>query len=270
MEKSSKFENYDNFVNKIFHGDARDILKNIPDCCIHLVFTSPPYNAGHNYVDYSDNLKWDDYKNFMFEVISELKRVLISGGRLVINVPFAVKNKITKEVHFLATEISHICNKVGFVDFEFILWHKGSNQNHFQGNNTAWGSWCSPSNPVCRPLGEAILVFSKDGKPLKGSKENIDITAEEFKEWTKNVWYIPNANDKSKHPCPFPEELAKRVIKLYSYRGNIVLDPFNGTGTTTKVAYELGRKFIGIDISSKYCEIAINKLKQLCLINSTI
>lgn len=250
-------------VNNIYTGNAVEILKKIPDNTIHLVLTSPPYNAGHNYDGYNDTLEWSEYKKFMRDVINEIYRILVKGGRLAINVPFAVKNKNTKEVKFLATIIADICEEIGFKEFEFIVWHKGKDQNHFQGNNTAWGSWRSPSNPVFRPLGEVIMVFSKEQSKLIGDKENSDITAEEFKEWTKNIWYIVNNQDKDEHPCPFPEELAKRIIKLYSYKGNIVLDPFNGIGTTTTVAYKLGRNYIGIDLSEKYCEIARNKIKEV-------
>ncbi len=258
-----EWNDINSIVNNIYMGDAVTILKKMPSDSIHLVLTSPPYNVGHNYDGYDDNLDWNRYKKFMEEVMKEIYRILVKGGRLAINVPFAVKNKNTKEVKFLATLIAGICEEIGFKEFEFIVWHKGKGQNHFQGNNTAWGSWKSPSNPVFRPLGEIIMVFSKEQTKLVGDKEKSDITAEEFKEWTKNVWYIVNNQDKKEHPCPFPDELAKRIIKLYSYVDNIVLDPFNGIGTTTTTAYKLGRKYIGIDLSEKYCEIAKNKIKEV-------
>jgi len=282
-----KWSKYDNFYNKIYEGDALYWLKKIPDDTIHLIVTSPPYNAGHNYDNYNDTLEWNEYKKFLKDILYECYRILVKGGRLAINVPFAVKNKKTKEVRFLATTIASICEEIGFKEFEFITWHKGKDKNHFQGNNTAWGSWKSPSNPVFRPLGEVIMVFAKEQTKLIGDKENIDLTAEEFKEWTKNIWYledeekhkdeknfenvwfIVNNQKKEKHPCPFPEELVKRIIKLYSYKGNIVLDPFNGIGTTTKVAFELERKFIGIDLSKTYCEIARKKIEYLQQNNSS-
>lgn len=257
-----RWRNIEDAVDKIYKNDTIEILKKLPDNSIHLVLTSPPYNAGHNYDEYNDTLDWMEYKNFLKKVIQEIYRVLVKGGRFVINVPFAVKNKNTKEVKFLATIITGICEEIGFKEFEFIIWHKGKSQNHFQGNNTAWGSWKSPSNPVFRPLGEAIMVFSKEQTKLEGDKNKVDLTAEEFKEWTKNIWYIVNNQNKKEHPCPFPEELAKRIIKLYSYKDNIVLDPFNGVGTTTKVAYELERRYIGIDLSDSYCKIAKNKIKE--------
>ncbi len=134
--------------------------------------------------------------------------------------------------------------------------------NHFQGNNTAWGSWKSPSNPVCRPLGESIMVFSKEITRLDGKICNSDIDKEEFKEWTKNIWYIVNNQSKVEHPCPYPEELVERLIKLYSYRNNVILDPFNGIGTSTLVAKRLKRNYIGIELSEKYCDIAKQSLQQ--------
>lgn len=257
-----KFDINDKFWNKIYNDDALNVLKKIPDNSIHLVITSPPYNAGHNYDGYNDNLSWIEYKTFMKKIITEIYRILTIGGRLAINIPFAVKNKKTKDVKFLSVLFASICDELGFINFEFITWHKGKNQDHFQGNNTAWGSWKSPSNPVFRPLGEIIMVFSKQQTRLVGNKNKIDITSDEFKEWTKNIWYIVNNQSKKEHPCPYPDELVKRLIKLYSYKDNIVLDPFNGIGTTTIVASKLGRRYIGIEQSKKYCEIAKNNLTK--------
>lgn len=258
--------NIEEFLNKIICGDALQILRTIPDGSIHLVITSPPYNAGHNYENYDDTKEWEDYYTYMGKVMNEIFRILVDGGRLCLNVPFAVKNKNTKEIKFLAVEFQRLCHEAGFSDFEMILWHKGRNENHFQGNNTAWGSWKSPSMPNMRPVGEPIMIFYKNSPKLEGDKSAIDITAEEFKEWTKNVWYIPstempvwfipNTSKKENHPCPYPEELVERLIKLYSYKDNIILDPFNGIGTTTAVAKKLSRKYIGIDISPSYCKIA--------------
>ena len=210
----------------------------------------------------------------MKEIFSETYRVFNSGGRICVNVPFAIKNKESKHVVFLAHNIANILDEIGFINFELITWHKGKNLNHFQGNNTAWGSWKSPSCPSFRPLGESVLVFYKENRQHKGDKKKIDITSDEFKEWTKNIWYfnestennfenvicIPNDSKKKDHPAPYPLGLVERLLKLYSYKDDIVLDPFNGIGTTTETASTLNRKYIGIDLSKKYCDIAYSRI----------
>ena len=138
--------------NYIIEGDSLEILKKINDEEIDIVITSPPYNAAHNYDVYDDNLSNDVFLSNMSKIFIEIFRVLKDDGRVCLNVPFAIKNKKTKKVKFLAHEFAGMLNKIGFKDFEWITWHKGKNKNHFQGNNTAWGSWKSPSCPSFRPL----------------------------------------------------------------------------------------------------------------------
>lgn len=263
-------------LNSIIEGNSFDVLKEIETDYIDMIITSPPYNAAHDYDSYDDNQEFSKYLGMMKKIFKECYRILKKGGRICVNVPFAIKNKKTKKVTFLSHGIASILNEIGFCDFEWITWHKGKNMNHFQGNNTAWGSWKSPSCPSFRPLGEAILVFYKEEKRHIGKKEDIDITAEEFKEWTKNTWYfsesdnniyedlmcVSNNASKKDHPAPFPCELVERLLKLYSYKNDVILDPFNGIGTTTQVAEQLLRNYIGIDLSKKYCDIALTKLKK--------
>lgn len=260
-------------TNYIQFGDSYELLKRLDDNCIDIIITSPPYNASHKYDVYNDNLEIDEYNKSIFKILEQCYRVLKDDGRLCINVPFAIKNMQTKDVYFLAANISEICNKLHYKSFEFITWHKGTNINHFQGNNTAWGSWKSPSCPNFRPMGECVLVFYKKDKTHKGNSEDIDISSEEFKNWTKNVWYFEETNsnvifasnnaDKTIHPAPFPEELVERLLKIYSYKNDIVLDPFNGIGTTTYVAKKLDRQYIGYDLSEQYCQIAEKRIESL-------
>lgn len=280
--------------NTIIEGDSLQVLKELQANSIDIIITSPPYNAAHNYDNYDDNKDFNNYLKNMKAIFCETYRVLRKGGRICVNVPFAIKNKKTKKVTFIAHHIASILNEIGYIDFEWITWHKGKNMNHFQGNNTAWGSWKSPSCPSFRPLGEAVLVFYKEEKRHVGSSNKIDITGEEFKDWTKNTWYfneldnnvyenlicVSNDAKKKEHPAPFPTELVERLLKLYSYQDEIVLDPFNGIGTTTLAAEQTNRKFIGIDLSKKYCDIACSRLKNeythlvfdskaSCLVNSS-
>ncbi len=262
---------------EIFNGDSLQILKNyVADDLIDIIITSPPYNVAHIYENYNDDLEFETYLNSMRLIFKECCRVLKVGGRICVNIPFAVKNRESKQVRFLSVYITQILNEIGFNEFELISWHKGKDIKHFQGNNTAWGSWKSPSCPSFRPLGESVLVFYKGERTHKGDSQNIDISSEEFKEWTKNVWYFDKEKEqgfenvlcasnnakKDLHPAPYPEELIERLLKIYSYKDDIVLDPFNGTGTTTYMASLLNRQFIGIELSSKYCEIAINRLSN--------
>ncbi len=264
-------------LQEILNGDSLYILKShIEDNFVDIIITSPPYNVAHKYENYNDDLNFESYLKSMHDIFKECYRVLKEDGRICVNVPFAVKNRDSKEVRFLSIYITQILNEIGFKEFELITWHKGKDVKHFQGNNTAWGSWKSPSCPSFRPLGEAILVFYKENKTHKASGELVDITSQEFKEWTKNIWYFDQDNNqgfenvlcvsnnakKDLHPAPYPEELIERLLKIYSYQNDIVLDPFNGTGTTTYVASRLNRQFIGIELSSKYCKIALERLQK--------
>ncbi len=207
-------------LQEILNGDSLYILKNhIEDNLIDIIITSPPYNVAHQYENYNDDLDFESYLNLMYDIFKECYRVLKKDGRICVNVPFAVKNRDSKEVRFLSVYITQILNEIGFKEFELITWHKGKDIKHFQGNNTAWGSWKSPSCPSFRPLGEAILVFYKENKIHKTEGELADITSQEFKEWTKNIWYFDQDNNqgfesilcvsnnakKDLHPAPYPE-----------------------------------------------------------------
>jgi DNA modification methylase len=141
-----------------------------------------------------------------------------------------------------------------------ILWEK----NNYNCKYTAWGSWKSPSNPYLKYTWEFVEIFSKGNLKKTGLPENADITPDEFKEWVVAKWSIaPERRMKEYgHPAMFPEKLAERVLKLFSFKGDIVLDPFNGVGTTTAVAKKLGRQFVGIDISPEYCDIANKRIES--------
>lgn len=265
-------------LQKIFHGNSLHILRqHVETQTVDIVITSPPYNIAHNYDEYNDDLEFQFYLDSMKQIFIECYRVLKIGGRICVNIPFAVKNRTTKEVRFLSVHITNILNEIGFSEFELITWHKGKDINHFQGNNTAWGSWKSPSCPSFRPLGESVLVFYKEKRTHEGDAEKIDINGEEFKSWTKNIWYfdsqkkqvfdhvlcISNNAKKNVHPAPYPEELIERLLKMYSYRDDLVLDPFLGAGTTSFVAHKMQRQYIGIEISEQYCNIARERISTL-------
>lgn len=245
------------FINKIHCADSLDIIKKFPDNCIDIVLTSPPYNFGINYENTNDVNIWEDYFNKLFNIFRECVRVLKDSGRIIINVQPMFSDYIP--THHL---ISNFFLKEGLIWKGEIIWEK----NNYNCKYCTWGSWKSLSSPYLKYSWEFVEIFCKNSLKKEGDKNNIDIDSEEFKKWVYGKWSIaPERNMKKyKHDAMFPEELVKRLLKLFSYKNDIVLDPFNGAGTTTKVAKQLNRKFIGIDISEEYCKTAEDRLND-CL-----
>lgn len=239
----------------IYNADARR-MKEVDSNSVHLIITSPPYNVDKAYDKHEDLMPLDEYLKMLGEVWKECKRILVKGGRLCVN----VANTGRKPYLPLHVYITKQLLELGFLMRGEILWNKEASA----GVSTAWGSWQSPSNPTLRDVHEYIMVFSKDDYQLNnGNEKKSDITRDEFLELTKSIWAFPTASArKIGHPAPFPEELPKRLIKLYSYPNNVVLDPFVGSGTTCLVAKKLGRKYIGYDISKEYCKLAKNRIKK--------
>ncbi len=242
------------FINQIICGDSAEVLKKLPDNCVDLVFTSPPYNFGLDYDNHKDGTKWNNYFSKLFEVFSECIRVLKYGGRIIVNVQPLFSDYIP--IHHI---ISDFFMKNKLIWRGEIIWEK----NNYNCKYTAWGSWKSPSNPYMKYTWEFLEVFCKGDLKHSGKTENADITGDEFKKWVYAKWDIaPERNMKDfGHPAMFPEKLAERTLKLFSFENDVVLDPFNGVGTTTKVAKQLNRRFIGIDISEDYCKKAEERLK---------
>ena len=239
--------------NQIICGDSQTVLQRLPNNCVDLIFTSPPYNFGLEYESSADDYNWDAYFKKLFCILDECIRVLKYGGRLIINVQPLFSDYIPS--HHL---ISKHCIKRKLIWKGEVLWEK----NNYNCKYTAWGSWKSPSNPYLKYTWEFIEIFCKGEMKKTGEKENIDISADEFKEWVVAKWSVSPERKMKKydHPAMFPETLAERVLKLFSYKNDIILDPFNGAGTTTAVAKRLNRGFLGIDISEMYCKTARDRL----------
>lgn len=226
----------------------------LPAECVSLAFTSPPYNVGK---DYEEDISMPAYLEMIEQVGREVYRVLRRGGRYVINIS-NLGRKPYIPLHVLYYQI-HI--KVGFLPMGEIIWQKAKGSN----SSCAWGSWQSAKAPRLRDIHEYLLVFAKGSFSRPDSGES-DIGREEFMESTLSVWQIPSESARRVgHPAPFPVQLASRVIQLYSYVGDVVLDPFVGSGTTCVAAKQTGRHYVGFDVSPEYCELANNRLAELDL-----
>ena len=237
------------YLNRVFCKSS-EAMDELPDNSVHLMITSPPYNVSK---EYDDDLTLDEYLALLNSVWRETWRVLVPGGRACINVAnLGRKPYIPLHSYIIAGMLD-----IGFLMRGEILWNKGSSASA----STAWGSWQSAANPVLRDVHEYILVFSKDSFSRKrGDKENT-IKKEEFLEWTKSVWDFPAVSAKKiGHPAPFPEDLPHRLIQLYSFKDDVVLDPFAGSGTVCLSALKDKRKFVAYDIDPDYIELAENRI----------
>jgi len=238
------------YLDGIFCASAEN-MKELPDDCIHLAVTSPPYNVGKEY-DHDQTL--DDYLTFLERIWLEVERVLVPGGRLCINVA-NLGRKPYLPIHALM--IPGLLRN-GFLMRGEIIWNKGSSA----GSSTAWGSWRSASNATLRDVHEYILVFSKDSFQRKNpDKRASTISKEEFLESTRSVWDLPTVSaHKIGHPAPFPENLPRRLIELYTFNGEVILDPFMGSGQTALAAIKSGRHFIGYEIEPEYVDLARKRI----------
>lgn len=238
-------------IDKVICKDSRR-MDEIPDSSIHLMVTSPPYNVGK---EYDEDLELDAYLNLLKEVFSETYRVLVTGGRACIN----IANVGRKPYIPYHKYIIDIMLEIGFLMRGEVIWDKGAGT----GVSTAWGSWCSPSNPTLRDTHEYILIFSKGKFSRDGKGRESTITKDEFLEYSKSIWrFPPESAGRVGHPAPFPVELPYRCIQLYTFKGEVVLDPFCGVGATCIASIRAGRRFIGFDINPEYVEKARKRINE--------
>lgn len=245
------------FENSIICTDSRNFLKKLPPRCVDLIFTSPPYNFGLDYATAGeDAVDWDSYFKNLFAILDECIRVLVHGGRLIINIQPLYSDYIPSH-HVISSRLM----ECGLIWKGEILWEK----NNYNCKYTAWGSWKSPSSPYLKYSWEFLELFCKGDLKKSGLKENADISADDFKKWVYGRWSIAPEREMKRygHPAMFPEELAHRVLMLFSFKGDLVLDPFNGVGTTCVAAKKNERRYLGIDISEDYCATSKARLKQI-------
>ncbi|HEY2982268.1 MAG TPA: site-specific DNA-methyltransferase [Anaerolineales bacterium] len=227
-------------------------MSDLPDASVHLMVTSPPYNVGK---DYDEDLTLEEYLAFLRRVWAETYRVLVPGGRACINVANLGRKPYIPLHTFLIADLLDL----GFLMRGEIIWDKAASAS----SSTAWGSWQSASNPTLRDVHEYVLVFSKGNfgrKKLDGRADTI--TREEFLEFTKSVWTLTaESARKIGHPAPFPVELPYRLIQLYTYSGEVVLDPFMGSGQTALAALKSDRHYVGYEVNTEYLALAEKRIR---------
>jgi site-specific DNA-methyltransferase (adenine-specific) len=238
-------------LNKVFCRDSVR-MDELPNYSVHLVVTSPPYNVGK---DYDKDLSMNEYRSLLRRIFKEIFRVLVHGGRACIN----LANLGRKPYIPLHSYIIHDMLELGFLMRGEIIWNKAASS----GVSTAWGSWQSASNPTLRDVHEYVLVFSKGSFSRSSHGKENTITRDEFLTFTKSIWDFPaESANRIGHPAPFPIELPYRCIQLYTFKGEVVLDPFCGAGSTCIAAIKSGRQFVGYDTNEEYLEIANRRINR--------
>jgi site-specific DNA-methyltransferase (adenine-specific) len=240
-------------LNRILQKSSES-MDELPDSSVHLMVTSPPYNVGK---EYDEDLTLESYREFLKNVWREVHRVIVPGGRACINVANLGRKPYIPLHAFIVEDMIEL----GFLMRGEVIWDKASSA----GSSTAWGSWQSASNPTLRDVHEYILIFSKNTfgrkNPLK--RENT-ISRDEFLELTKSIWTFPSESArKIGHPAPFPVELPYRTIQLYTFEGDVVLDPFMGSGQTAIAAIKSKRSYVGYEIDAEYVRLAERRISEL-------
>jgi len=237
---------------KIINNDVLT-TKAIEDNSIDLIVTSPPYNVDIKYNSHNDSSSYNEYLEFSRKWLKRCYDWLKEGGRFCLNIPLD-KNKGGQQS--VGADLTIIAKEIGFKYHSTIVWNEGNISRR-----TAWGSWLSASAPyVIAPVELIVILYKNKWKKTSGSRKS-DIAKNEFMEWTNGLWSFSGESKKRVgHPAPFPMELPKRCIKLFSFVGDIVLDPFMGSGTTLISTYQNNRKGVGIEIDKSYCELAKKRL----------
>jgi site-specific DNA-methyltransferase (adenine-specific) len=246
------------FRNERFTLIHDDVLTTrlVEENSVDLVVTSPPYNVDIQYNSHKDDISHAEYLEFSKKWLARCYEWLKDEGRFCLNIPLD-KNKGGQQS--VGADLTTIAKEIGFQYHSTIIWNEGNISRR-----TAWGSWKSASAPfVIAPVELIVVLYKNKWKKTGGSKVS-DVTRDEFMEWTNGMWtFNGESRRKIGHPAPYPIELPRRCIKLFSYVDDVVLDPFCGSGTTIIAAVNNNRKGIGIDVDKKYCELARKRILDL-------
>jgi len=240
----------DGLLDRIFCKSSES-MDELPDSSVHLAVTSPPYNVGK---EYDRNLTLGEYRDFLRKVWAEVERVLVPGGRCCINVANLGRRPYIPLHAFVAEDMAEL----GFLMRGEVIWAKESSSS----SSTAWGSWMSATNPTLRDTHEYILIFSKAAYSRDGSGRESTISRDEFLQFTKSVWrFDAEPARKVGHPAPFPVALPYRCIQLYTFLGDVVLDPFIGSGQTAIAAVKTGRRYVGYETDPEYAKLSERRVR---------
>ena len=241
----------DQYIDSIICASAKQ-MDCLPDNSVHLMVTSPPYNVCK---EYDQNLTLEEYLGFLKSIWLEVKRVLVPGGRACINIANLGRKPYIPLHIFMIRDMLDL----GFLMRGEIIWNKAASAS----SSTAWGSWLSAANPTLRDVHEYIIVFSKGSfRRQNPDNRSSTISRDEFLEQTKSIWTFPTESArKIGHPAPFPVELPHRLIQLFTFEGDVVLDPFMGSGQTALAAIKAGRHYVGYEINPDYVALANDRIK---------
>ena len=252
---------YSKHMSKIFFENSKvkiisdDVVstKEVSENSIDLIVTSPPYNVDIKYNSHDDKISYDKYLEFSKKWMNRCLGWLKEDGRFCLNIPLD-KNKDGQQS--VGADLTTIAKQLGFKYHSTIIWNEGNISRR-----TAWGSWMSAAAPYVIAPVELIVVLYKDRwKKLSGSRIS-DITRDEFMDWTNGVWtFQGESKNRIGHPAPFPIELPRRCIKMFSFVNDLILDPFVGSGTTLVAAALNNRRGIGLDLDLEYCKLAKKRL----------